>query len=243
MTRRYFVDSPISGSQATLTGIEAHHAAHVMRCAPGEEVVLFDGRGGEYLAKIERVARSAVELAVLSHQAIERELAAPLVIGASLPKGERQRWLIEKLTELGVTSFVPLVSARAVAQPTGSALARLRRTVIESSKQCGRNRLMKIEPPSDWAAFVAAASARACRLVAHAESAVTLDAHARRCREQLPDGGAVVAVGPEGGLSDDEVSQARAAGWTAVCLGPRVLRVETAAIVLVSCLAPAMHSA
>jgi 16S rRNA (uracil1498-N3)-methyltransferase len=227
MTDRYFVDKPISADRVTLAGPEAHHLIHVMRATPGVRVTLFDGGGDEFTAAVELIGRSEVELSIVSREAIDRELPFDLTLGVALPKGDRQKWLVEKAVELGVTRIVPLVTQRAVAQPVEQALARLRRTVVEASKQCGRNRLLQIEEPQSWPTFVAGAAGAACRLLAHPGAS-------QDGRRDLPIGaGAVIAaIGPEGGFTDDEVAQAVAAGWQAVDLGPRILRVETAAISL-----------
>src|SRR3972149_595754 len=142
MSDRFFSSQPIASEHVTLAGPEAHHLLHVMRAKVGEQVTLFDGSGAEFDAEIARCGRSEVDLRVLERREIDRELAFELVIGVPLPKGDRQKWLVEKLTELGVTELVPLVTERGVAQPTDSALERLERGVIEAAKQCGRNRLM-----------------------------------------------------------------------------------------------------
>ena len=234
MTDRYYVDTPISGSTAKLAGQEAHHLIHVMRAPPGSRVVLFDGSGIEFTARVEHVGRSEVELAILSQEAVGRESSPQITLGAPLPKGDRQRWLIEKSVELGVARFVPLTTARSVARAGPNALARLRRTVVEASKQCGRNRLMEIAEPLDWSNFLVATQVTVCRLLAHAGDEPP---------QPLPpiSDAAALAVGPEGGLTPDEIAQATAAGWLAVDLGPRTLRVETAAIFLVAGVAHAVR--
>jgi len=228
MSHRYYVEEPIIEAQATLAGPEAHHLAHVMRTKVGEVVTLFDGAGQEHTARVTKIERATIRLEVLSSAAVDREVPCPLVVGVSLPKGDRQRWLVEKLVELGVTRFVPLTTARGVAQPTDGALARLGRSVIEAAKQCERNRLMEIAAPQKWNDFISQAAPGALRLVAHPGMATQLT--------QLPapsrEGGVMAAVGPEGGLTDEEVRAATEAGWTAVDLGPRILRVETAATLL-----------
>jgi len=226
MSRRYFIETPITGREATLAGQEAHHLLHVMRASRGDEVVLFDGSGAEFPARVEALERQQVRLAVLERVEIDRELAAPITLAVALPKGERQKWLVEKATELGVARLVPLESARGVAQPVAGALDRLRRSVIEASKQCGRNRLLEIAQPRDWSEFVKAPPANAVRLVAHPGGSLTRDAVAGMA---LADS-AWLAVGPEGGFTDDEIGLARSAGWQVVGLGKRILRVETAAI-------------
>ncbi len=239
MSQRYFVESPILGSQAVLEGAEAHHLAHVMRAKPGQEVHLFDGTGHEFLARIESIGRSAVSLAVLSSQEIDRELTVPVIVGVSLPKGDRQRWLVEKLVELGAHAMVPLITSRAVAQPTGGALARLSRAVIEASKQCGRNRLMAIEAPQDWPSFIAHPPDDGLRVLAHPDRASPWSTVARDLEISKLQR-VTIAVGPEGGLNDDEVRSAQSYGWMTVELGRRILRVETAAMFLTGLIAGAL---
>ncbi len=231
MSERYFVDEPITAERVTLSGPESHHLIHVMRAAPGVRVTLFDGGGDEFPAVVERVGRSEVELSVVSRERIDRELPCDLTIGVALPKGDRQKWLVEKAVELGVTRIVPLVTRRSVAQPVDQALVRLRRAVVEASKQCGRNRLMQIDQPSDWPAFVASAPVETCRLLAHP------GVDNGEWKSKKENGMFFAAVGPEGGFDDGEVSLALEAGWLAVNLGPRILRVETAALALAAVVA------
>ncbi len=154
MADRYFCESPVTGQQAELVGPEAHHLAHVMRAKPGTQVMLFDGSGFEFTAQVERIGRSTIELAIIEHRSISRELIRDVTVAVALPKGDRQRWLVEKLTELGCARLIPLITARGVAQPFEGALAKLRRAVIEASKQCGRNRLMQIGEPQSWSDLV-----------------------------------------------------------------------------------------
>jgi 16S rRNA (uracil1498-N3)-methyltransferase len=229
---RFFHASPIEQAAVSLQGTEAHHLIHVLRAKPGLEVTLFDGSGAEFLARVERVDRSAVQLAILERSKVDRESPIAVTLGVSMPKGDRQRWLIEKATELGVATITPLVTERSVAQPTGEALRRFERAVIEASKQCGRNRLMTIAPPMQWSDFVASASGDAClRIVAHPGSepwsADRLLA-VGRARQ------VIVAVGPEGGFTANEIQLALERHWVSTNLGPRILRVETAALALVT---------
>jgi 16S rRNA (uracil1498-N3)-methyltransferase len=146
-----------------------------------------------------------------------------------LPKGDRQKWLVEKAVELGVMRIVPLRTQRGVAQPVEQALARLRRAVIEASKQCGRNRLLQIDEPESWPDFVENTAAAPCRILAqpqgfHKGSQLPIP-------EELPTR-ILLAIGPEGGFSGEEAAMAVAAGWHTVDLGSRILRVETAALLL-----------
>jgi len=210
-----------------LEGQEAHHLLHVMRAKVGERVTLFDGSGAEFAAEITKCGRSEVELRVLARREVDRELSFELVIGVSLPKGDRQKWLVEKLTELGVTEMVPLETARGVAQPTESALERLQRSVVEAAKQCGRNRLMWIAQPQAVGEWVLERSTADCRRwIAHPEGAALASIDVGQPIATR------IAVGPEGGFTEKEVVAAVAAGWQSVSLGKRIVRVETAAVAL-----------
>jgi 16S rRNA (uracil1498-N3)-methyltransferase len=227
MSDRFFVEPPLSGHAVSLRGSEAHHLIHVMRARPGDGVTLFDGTGVEFTAQIERVGRTRVDLAVLSSRAVDRELPLELSLIVALPKGDRRKWLVEKAVELGVGRIIPLKTARSVAQPGPKTLERLRRVVIEASKQCGRNRLMGIASPRRWNEFLTKRRQMSLRVLAHPHGR---DQRADTIPTAAAAGPVSVAVGPEGGFTDEEVSSAVAAGWQRVDLGPRTLRVETAAI-------------
>ena len=276
VSERFFVERPVDGKHAVLTGPEAHHLAHVMRGRPGDRVTLFDGTGVEFSAEVAVVRRDQVELRVLERRYVDRELGFPLTLAVALPKGQRQHWLVEKAVELGATQFVPLLCDRSVAKPTEHSLDRLRRVVIEASKQCGRNRLMEIAPPQQCRQFCQSAESAALRVMSHPQPHPEQPRAARPAVPQLaadlsepsphigpaesrntqqtepvtpssvgagclparhPETyrvhGFILAVGPEGGFTEDEVAVARHSGWQIVGLGSRTLRVETACVMLV----------
>jgi 16S rRNA (uracil1498-N3)-methyltransferase len=144
---------------------------------------------------------------------------------------------VEKAAELGVSTLVPLLTERGVAQPVESVLLRLGRAAIEASKQCGRNRLMEIAPAQDWPAFVAEPPADAVRLVAHPVAAASSggsSAPAAFGSDDWQRRPKWLAIGPEGGFAEHEVLLAQLVGWNVVDLGQRILRVETAALALVA---------
>jgi 16S rRNA (uracil1498-N3)-methyltransferase len=234
MSERFFSSQPIATDRVMLDGAEAHHLRHVMRAAVGDSLTLFDGSGAEFVAIVETLGRSHVELRIAERHVTDRELPFALVVGVALPKGDRQKWMVEKLTELGVTELVPLQTQRGVAQPTASALDRLRRSVIEAAKQCGRNRLMQINKPQSWPEWIPT------RRIAFPEMPGIFGHPGGKSLHEFPIRGhsiAYLAIGPEGGFTDGEVAAATAAGWQAVDLGPRILRVETAAIALAAAFA------
>lgn len=231
MSERFFVEEPIRGETAKLVDSEATHLARVMRAQVGDEVTLFDGSGAEFTAAITRIEKHGVTLQILQRQEIDRELPFELTLAVALPKGDRQKWLMEKGTELGVTRLIPLITKRGVAQPVDSALERLANQSIEAAKQCRRNRLLLVDPPQSVADFFSSYGAEQTRWIAHPGGALPsqsgwLDENGK------PAGPLVVAFGPEGGFSDEEVALAVNAGWKQVSLGNRILRIETAAIAI-----------
>jgi 16S rRNA (uracil1498-N3)-methyltransferase len=230
-----FFHSTLIGEErvVTLGGSEAHHLLHVGRATVGQGVTLFDGSGAEFVAVIEKLGRTSIDLRVVERIEVDRELPFAMIIGVALPKGDRQRWLVEKLTELGVTTLVPLVTERGVAQPTAGAVERWNRAVIEASKQCGRNRLMQIAEPQPWNEWVGTAieQPNARRLFAHPGGSRVAQVDLTLARPTY------AAIGPEGGFTGAEVKAAATAGWQKVALGPRILRVETAAVALAAAIA------
>jgi 16S rRNA (uracil1498-N3)-methyltransferase len=205
-----------------------------MRAKCGTQVVLFDGSGAEFPAEVEKVGRSNVELKILAREVVDRELPFSIALGVALPKGDRQKWLVEKAVELGVGKLIPLKTERGVAQPVDQALDRLRRAVIEASKQCGRNRLMEIERPQTWEDFIERSAGEPARFLAHPQDdprgSISLP------RVERPHN-VYLAIGPEGGFAPVEVERAAEAGWRMVDLGRRILRIETAAFFLTALVA------
>lgn len=231
MADRYFSlqKVPTPPADFTLDGEEAHHLIRVMRVKPGARVVLFDGSGAEFDAAVTAVEKKSLRLEILACRREDRELAVPLTLAVALPKGERQRWLVEKAVELGVTRFVPLLAERSVVKAGQSAEERQQRMVIEAAKQCGRNTLMEILPAVTSRELFSGTSPDepAVRILAH-PGGEALNAVCAQCRQtQTP---LFAAIGPEGGFSDAEIADAQAAGWRTVSLGKSILRTETAAM-------------
>jgi len=204
---------------------ESHHLIRVRRIPQGATIVLFDGSGWEYEAEVAELAHRQVRLRIMASARKSRESSSPLTLGVALPKGDRQRLLIEKCVELGVAHLVPLSTRRSVVEAGPSQLARWSRYVIEASKQCGRNHLMTVVPPTSTKAFLESAPTEAVRWFFHPSGANSI-----RAIPPTEGGSVIAAIGPEGGWHDDEVSCAESHGWPTVALGRPILRTETAAI-------------
>ncbi len=265
---RFYVPVIPSDSSVQLSSEDARHAHSVLRLRVGDRVKLFDGRGMEASAVIDSNGKSNVSVSVSRLEEVSRDLAGNLELIVSLPKGDRQKQLVDMLVQLGVHALTPLICQRSVAQPTTNAIERLQRMVIESSKQCGRNRLMRIRPAVTLGDLVAqtkhtqtalnqAASSEnlSDQSIAETETAIPaglsaadatgplrLFAHPYGSRVSLLEmfrrpfetriSSAQIAIGPEGGFSADEVLQLVSDGWQQVYLGERILRIETAAIMV-----------
>lgn len=237
MSERFFLTTPPSMPQATearLEGDEARHLARVLRAKVGDEIRVFDGRGSEWTAVIRTIGRDRIDLSLgepIASEPLGRYADTAVSIAAALPKGDRQKWMVEKLTELGVARLVPLGTDRGVAEATAAAVERLRRTVIEACKQCGRSTLMEIADPVTVEGCLAQKPADAAGLLAD-------PAGSSAAAVLASIGGAAIAlVGPEGGFTDRERAEAIAAGFTPVSLGPYILRVETAAVAIAATMA------
>ena len=227
MAERFYVNCELTPGPVVLQGAEAYHLAVVCRLRVGDAVCLFNGDGRQYPARVEEVGKRTVTLEVIAIERPARELPFRQEVAAPLPKGDRAQFLLEKLTELGVTAFTPLRTARSVVHPREAKLDKLQRHVIEASKQCGRNVLLQVRPLVEWGEYCHATDLPERRILAHPGGASQ-----RGDVDNAPGRDTVLAIGPEGGFTDEEVSLARAAGWRVLDLGPRILRIETAAIAL-----------
>lgn len=232
MAERFYVNCELKPGPVHVQGAEAHHLAVVCRLRRGDAVCLFNGDGRQYPARIEEIGKREVSLEVLAVEEPARELPFRLEIAAPLPRGDRAQFLLEKLTELGVTAFIPLQTARSVVHPRETKLDKLQRYVIEASKQCGRNTLLQVRPMVEWSAFCQSPDLPARRLLAHPDAEGQPPP-----ADTIREGDCLAAVGPEGGFTHEEVALARTTGWHSLNLGPRILRVETAAIALAVLLA------
>ena len=243
---RFFVEHLPASGIVELDEDESRHASGVLRMSVDDVCLAFDGNGGEARCTVARVSKRSVELNIVERLDTDLELSKKVHFAVALPKGDRQKTLIDFMVQLGVHSFQPLITKRGVAQPVDAALVRLRRSVLESSKQCGRNRLMQVLEPVDLGQLVKpvadAASAdheknhiRVLKLFAHPYGDVKplnqLHSEAKSAAD------VTVLIGPEGGFTDDEADSLCAAGWIATSLGPRILRVEVAATHVASWLA------
>ena len=233
--RRLFVPPErLGGGRVTISGDEHRHLARVLRARPGSTVTLFDGAGGEVEAQVLRVSRDETELALGPRRPAAPAPVAPLTLVVAVPRGPRMDLLVEKTCELGVARIVPVTTERSVVRPEPGRSARWEKIAREAARQCGRADVPTVEAPVALAAALAAPTLPAQRLVLWEQE------RSRPLRAALgAPAPTALLVGPEGGFTSPEIAAAEAAGFVPVALGPRILRVETAAIVAVALVAEA----
>jgi 16S rRNA (uracil1498-N3)-methyltransferase len=227
--RRVYVDAPLEpGTRVTLEGSAASHVTRVLRLRVGESLTLFNGKGGEHAASIDKSHGGEVALLVGEHHPIERESPFPITLAQGVSRGERMDLVVQKSTELGVSRLVPVLTERSVvrldAQQANRKSKHWRAIAIAACEQCGRNRLPEVGLPAQLRELLREPAGDRARLLLSPDAARRIEDVPR------PANGVTVLIGPEGGLSEEELGHAQAAGFTAVHLGPRVLRTETAAI-------------
>ena len=150
MVPRFYLDAPLrAGSVCTLPEDAAHHAVHVLRLREGDEVTLFNGRGGEYAARIASMQRLRISIDLLQHRAVERESPLRITLVQGVSAGERMDSTVRKAVELGVAEMQPVLATRSVARPKGeraeSRRAHWQKIVISACEQCGRNRMPEVQ--------------------------------------------------------------------------------------------------
>ena len=224
------------GATLALPDDAAHHALRVLRLRVGDAVVLFDGRGGEWRAVVASAGRrgEAASVAIERFDPVERESPLAVTLAMSTLATDAMDYAVRKAVELGCASVAPVVAARSQgASHRGTRAEHWRRIAIAACEQCGRNRIPPIDAPVALADWLDARDARRPGIVlAPGADAVLASLAAATALDVL--------VGPEGGFDAGELAAAKRAGLTAVSLGPRVLKAETAAVAALSAL-QALH--
>jgi len=233
---RVHIDQPLlPGTAVVLPEQAGEHLARVLRLERGHALILFNGDGCEYDATLASLAKRAVSADVTGMRVVEHESPLSLTLAQAIARGEKMDWILQKATELGVARIVPVVTERTEVKLDDERAERRmlhwQQVIAGACEQCGRTRLPQLESPQRLDRWVAAlAGDPALKLALLPGGDIGLRA--------LPElaHGAVLCVGPEGGLSEKDIAMLRHGGFAGLRLGPRILRTETAGIAALAAL-------
>ncbi|HTY98577.1 MAG TPA: 16S rRNA (uracil(1498)-N(3))-methyltransferase [Rhodocyclaceae bacterium] len=233
MIPRFHCSFPLApGAVVELPAEAAHHAVKVLRLAEGDRVILFDGRGGNWQARLAPAGKS-VRALLEAFDGTEREPPLSITLAQALPAADKMDWIVQKGVELGVAAVRPVAAKRSVVRLSGERMERRvahwRGVAVAACEQSGRNRVPVVAPLVDLPQFLAAAGEDNGMLL-------LLSPHAELGLRQLPPpaGPVTLLVGPEGGFEESELAGVAAAGFRQVSLGPRLLRTETAGMAAIA---------
>lgn len=233
---RVFVDAALAaGATVTLPDLAAGHLVRVLRLGVGDACVLFNGDGSDYAARIVTAGKRAASVQIDSATAVNTESSLRITLVQALARGQKMDWSLQKATELGVCGFVPVASERAEVRLQGERadkrVAHWHSVVVSACEQSGRAWIPALLPPAALADALAALAAGSLRIVLDPEAPASLASLSPQTDEAI-----VVAIGPEGGWSPDDLAALDANGFLRVQLGPRVLRTETAGLAAIAAL-------
>lgn len=230
--RRFYDDQPFSIAQPTELGEDAsHHISRVLRMQPGDEVVVFNGRGGEWQARIDSIGKRHVCVVPLQHQPDDRTPSCKVHLALPLIKGDRMDYALQKATELGAASFQLLSTERTDVRLDGGRtekrMQHWQQVVISACEQCGLNRIPAVHAPIALHGYLQQERDGSCLIAHPGEAAIDMTTLQQATSIHL-------LTGPEGGFSSAEIELARTHGFQPFALGQRVLRAETAPTALLA---------
>ncbi|HKZ11211.1 MAG TPA: 16S rRNA (uracil(1498)-N(3))-methyltransferase [Rhodanobacteraceae bacterium] len=235
---RLFADTPLEpGVAVALPAKAAAHALRVLRLKSGDAVVLFNGDGHEYPARLVSAGARELRAEVTLRESPVRESPLQVTLIQALARGEKMDWIVQKATELGIARIVPATTERSEVKLDAARgekrLEHWRAIAIAACEQCGRNVLPVIEPPVELSTWLKTTDAMEAgsRWMLHPGSATRV-----RDLSTMPPAALALAVGPEGGFGESDVAAMRAHDFRELALGPRILRTETAGVVAIAAL-------
>lgn len=236
--RRFFVArQEILSDRPTLTGSDVKHIRRVLRLKPDDEILLFDGKGLEYRARITASTPKAIALCILERFPSISESPLKITIGQALLKARKMDRIVRQATELGIYALIPLLVERSVPKPEPDRWAekeqRWESIARESLKQCARSQIPRIGAAASFEKLVGTSQAYDLKILFHHGNSGLAQPDASDLRNM---GQVLALIGPEGGFTPDEVRLARKHGFVCVSLGPRILKADTAAVAACSIL-------
>jgi 16S rRNA (uracil1498-N3)-methyltransferase len=228
---RLFVEQPLAiDEEVVLSKQSSHYLLNVLRLRVDTDIIVFNGTGGEYRARLIAASKKMAQLQVLDFKAIERESPLPLTLVQGLSRSDRMDYTIQKAVELGAHQIVPVITKRSPPLDNSKLSKREQhwhKIIISSCEQCGRNRLPILHPILPLSAWLMEAD-RGRRFVLSPTGKMVFQSSERS------QGAVTVLIGAEGGLSEIEIEQAKEAGYLEISLGSRILRTETAAVAVLT---------
>lgn len=238
--QRYFVaPEHMQEDKAILRGDDAFHLMRVMRAAPGDQAIVSNGVDRECLAEVVELEKESVLLRLVEERPMTGEPSVELWIAQSLPKGDKLELVIQKGTEVGVSAFLPFVSARTIVQYDAKKEAkrreRWRKIAKEAAEQAHRSKVPDVRGTMSWKELLALKEKAGLAMFCYEKE------DGRQLKDllqgaDLRSGPVLIVIGPEGGFTEEEAVEAEARGFAPVGLGRRILRTETAGLVAASCI-------
>jgi 16S rRNA (uracil1498-N3)-methyltransferase len=228
---RIYIDQPLAIAESVLLNENAsHYLSKVLRMQEGRELIVFNGKGGEYCAQINELGKKQVSIQVNQFHQDNRQSSLDLHLAIGVSRGERMDWVLQKATELGVTQIIPLITERTEVKIKGEKqdkkMQHWQQIIVSACEQCQRNLLPILQEPQaidDWLKTVSTD----CRFVLHHRNDQCLS------KSAVPKS-ITLLIGPEGGLSEEEITLAENKEFQSLRLGPRILRTETAPVAAIS---------
>jgi 16S rRNA (uracil1498-N3)-methyltransferase len=232
--RTFFIEPAAAAkSEVIIEGSQAHHIKNVLRLKPGDQLKLCDGTGGEYEAIIRNMDAESVDVDIQRRLRSTPEMRPRISVAQAFLKEKKMDDLVRKLSELGISDWLPFFPERSVARPDGARLAgrihRWQRIAAEAMKQCRRKTILNIHEPYTFEKLLQITESCDLKIVFWEGEAVPFDAN-RTMKNEPPPQSIVIMLGPEGGFAPQEIDAVRQSGFLTAGMGPRILRAETAAI-------------
>lgn len=228
---RIYQDLPLVSKQEIALDKEAsHHIARVLRMQVGESLIIFDGKNKQYAAEIVNISKQTVTVLLGQEVAGKVESPIELCLVQGIAKGEKMDWIVQKAVELGVTAIYPLQTERGnvrlSAEREDKRIAHWQKVIISACEQSGRVKVPTLHPILSLSEYLT--------MITVDETVFVLSPHVQGALSKANSNRYSILIGPEGGLSEQEIAQALAAGCKPLNLGPRILRTETAAVTALS---------
>ena len=235
---RFFVEEDQIGErEIVITGSDVNHIRNVLRMKPGEQMAVSDGKGKDYGCRVREIFRDKVMADILEEKGAEGELPARIYLFQGLPKGDKMELIIQKAVELGVYQVIPVATRRAVVKldkkKEEAKVGRWNGIAQSAAKQSGRGIIPQVAAVASFKEALAMTEGFDVKVIPF-EHASGMEGTRQEFQRIQPGTDAAVFIGPEGGFEDEEIALARSMGVTAISLGKRILRTETAGLMALS---------